>query len=704
MMTSIALALVSAFTPVQAQGVTDSPFPPSTALAESVSPDGLKALSELVQSFVDADEIVGAELLVIVNDKTVLHAAYGWRDRDEQRAMEPGSVFCVRSMTKPLIGAAVAVLLEANALELDDPVAKFLPAFDVEGKRAITIEQLLTHTSGLPMSLIMSRDPRSLTSLREVADLGGACKLEFEPGHGFNYSDQGTDTLAAVLEVVSGMPAERYVREHLLEPLGMRDSVCVMEKEHPLRARASSAYMGARGSWSRFWSPADAPLFPIFLGSQALYSTAVDYARFLDFFLHQGRAGGERLLRASSVRSTLEAGPFEFGTTAWPGVRVGYGRLMQVWTRPDKEGESEVVAFGHSGSDGTWAWAFPAQHALVMYFTQSRGAPTGQRVEEQLGALFLGAHFDPKQAAPPLEPYLGYYYEGEGDTYRAIVRDGDELALEILGRAVVPLDYIGEDRWKLRPEPANVIAFDRDETGAVTGYHIGEHVEFRIKPRADLPSVDEVAAQVAAAHGLEKLASAGAVRLRGEIEMPKLQRDGETELWLQWPDRWRTDDRIGSELGSQAFDGSVLRQKLAQKPVSTLEGEARALTLQGDPFSRFGDWRREGAPLVVIQELVRPEGRILLVRAGDCSAPAPTFYVQRETGRVLRMDGLTFIEGLGRLGQRMQFSDWRDVGGALLPGKIELELAHPLIGRITSEYDEIELDVDAPPGLFTLEN
>ena len=181
-MNAIALSLALAFAPAPQDAAT--PFPPSTALAERISPEGLQGLSDLVQSFVDTDEIVGAELLVIVNGRTLLHEGYGWRDREHERAMEPGGVFCVRSMTKPLIGAATWMLVEEDELALDDRVAKYLPAFDVEKKREITIQHLLTHTSGLPMSLILGGDPRALESVRAVADLGGACELESEPGAG----------------------------------------------------------------------------------------------------------------------------------------------------------------------------------------------------------------------------------------------------------------------------------------------------------------------------------------------------------------------------------------------------------------------------------------------------------------------------------------------------------------------------------------
>jgi hypothetical protein len=330
-------------------------------------------------------------------------------------------------------------------------------------------------------------------------------------------------------------------------------------------------------------------------------------------------------------------------------------------------------------------------------------ASTGLRVEERLGELILGEAYDPLQAAPPLEEYLGYYWEGEGDLYRAIVRDGEDLVLEIVGKAIVPLDYAGEDRWKLRPQPGTVIAFDRDASGAVTGYHIGDHVEYRFTPRADLPGADELAGRVAAAHRIERLQGKGVVRMRARLEMPKLDRSGESVTWLAWPGRWRVDDAVGEEVGRSAWDGAVLRSHSALRPAAPLEGEPARLILQRDPFLRFGDWRRDGAVLTVVQELSDDgEERVFLVRAGDCSAPAPTLYVDAETGRLRRMDGQTYVEGLGRIGQKVSFSDWREVEGALLPGRTEVELAHPLIGSTLNVVEEVEVGVEVPEGHFEL--
>lgn len=693
------LALASLLAPPQ-DAAPATPFPASTAQAEQVSPERLAALGELVRSLVEKDEIVGAELLVIVHGRTLLHEGYGWRDREEQVPMKPGGVFCVRSMTKPLIGAAAWMLIEEGKLAEDDFAAAYLPSFDVPQQRHITVGQLLRHQSGLPLSEIMFRDSRTLESLREVADLGASAKLKFPPGTGFEYSDQGTDTLTALIEVVTGAPAEAFVSARILEPLGMSDTACILPADHPLRARACSAYIGSPGAWTRYLRPADPPLFPVFLGSQALYSTAVDYARFLDLYLHPERAGGEPLLSADSLRHTLEPGPWPVGPTGFPGLRADYGTLMQLWTRATGDGR-EVVAFGHTGSDGTHAWAFPEADAMVLYFTQSRGTTSGWRVEGRLSELFLGVTPDAQQAPPPLDDYLGYYRDKENDRYRAFVREGDTLTLEVPGRALAPFDFLGEDRWRGRLEPAELL-FERDAAGHVTSYRIGERSKLRFTPSAELPPASEVAARIVAAHRVERLADAGVVRLKGRVELPKLGLGGESALWLAAPDRWRADETVAGESGSLAFDGTTIRSSSRIRGTAPLEGLAAELLALASPFRQFGDWRRAGANLTLIQELQHEGVVTLVLRAGDTSAPAPTIYVDRESGRVVRIDSMTFMEGLGRIGSSSRFSDFREVGGAWLPWRTETEIAHPMIGTIVNVIEGAETNVDVPKGWFEL--
>lgn len=698
----------------------DEPFPASTALAEGLSPEALAELSLLVQGFVDDGEVVGAELLVIRNGRSVLHEAYGWRDREGELPMEVGSVFCVRSMTKPVIAAAILMLVDDKQLELDDRVGQYLTAFDVEGTAEITVEQLLTHTSGLPMSLILGRNLRELESIQAVAELGAGYQLAFEPGSAFGYSDQGTDTLTALLEVVGGMPAEEFVHKRVLEPLGMRESACLMTEDHPLRARVCSGYLGTRWAWTRFWGPDDPVLFPIFLGSQGLYSTLEDYARFMTFWSKRGRAGRQSLLRSRFVRQALTPGPYPLDSpTGLPGLRTDYGYLMQLWTEPRETAETEetdddsesgqeqqrkVVAFGHTGSDGTHAWVFPEQDALVLYFSQSRGNLTGLRVEEALGELLLGVPYDTNEAAPPFEPYLGYYWEGEGDLYRAIVRDGEDLALEIMGEAVVQLIYAGGERWKFRANPGVVLEFQRSETGAVSGYQIGDHREYRFEPASELPAVDELEALVARTHRLDLMESLGPIRLLGSLEIERFNMMGEVTTCLEWPDRFRVDSITGEQYERLAFDGEQIRYSSSDKPVSLLEGPESELVRLENPFARLGGWRSWYPEMQVIQRLEHEGRDVVLVRVGDTSGPGRTLYVDLESGQVLREDSMTHVDTIGRTGQRLTFGDYRETSGMLLPHRTETVLANPMTGRISVDVriEQVELGVELPAGIFEL--
>ena len=676
-------------------------YPPVTPIEAGLSPDAVAGLGDLVQGLVDSGEIVGGELLVIKDGRTVLHGAYGFRDVEGDVRMEPGGVFCVRSMTKPLIGAAVAMLVEEKKIKLSDPIAKYLPSFDADSTRAITIEQLVQHRSGLSMSQIMVTDPRKLTSIRAVADLGGGSELEFKPGTGFNYSDQGTDTLTALIEIVTGGPAEDVIAERILRPLGMGDTTCLMSDGHPLRERAASAYSGAPGEWTRFWGPDESALFPIFLGSQGLYSTAVDYAKFLDMWMRRGKGPDGRLLRSSSVRRSLKAtSPPDVAGTGFPGLSLRYGSLMQLWL----DGEEDVVAFGHTGSDGTHAWAFPKERAMVLYFTQSRGTTTGLQVEEKLGELILGAKFNPIDAAPPLEQHVGYYCEDTvGDRYRAIVLHGEGIALEILGKAVVPLIYAGGDRWKLKVSPGTILEFDRSETGEVTGYHIGDHYEYRFDPDPSLPTSDDVAAHISATHRVGRLESVGALLMKSEVTIPKLKVSGTRSAWYAAPDLWRVDEVTAGESAATAFDGEALRMQSGGKPAEVMGPEYAATLADAGLANRFGDWRKRGVKAQVIQRIAQDGRSILLVRLGDLSAAATTLYIVEEDWVVRRLDGMTQLPGVGKIGQTIEFEDFREVDGMLLPFRIELALANPMIGKITAVVTEAKT-IDAPPvGHFRLE-
>lgn len=676
-------------------------FPSSSPLSEGVSPEGVDRLEQLVQSFVDADEIVGAELLVVVNGKSILHRAFGQSDREAKAPMETGSVFCVRSMTKPLIGTAIMMLAEDKKLKLDDPVAAYIPALDVDAWRGVTLEHLLRHGSGLPYSLIAGSDLDELGSIQKVAALGATYPLAFEAGTAFEYSDQGTDTLTAVIEIASRMPAEEFIRSRILEPLGMGESTSEMSLGHGLRGRALPKYLGSAGEWQRFWGPDEPPFFPFFLGSQGLYATLEDYAGFMALWRRNGRTDGRRLLKRRHVREALTPSPWPVrSATGFTGVSVGYGRLMQVWSRQDEEAGTELVAFGHSGSDGTHAWVFPEQNAMVMYFTQSRGNPTGIRVEEALDNLFLGAPFDPNEAAPPLEQFVGYYQQDEADLHRTIIREGNGLALEVRSRGVVPLVYAGGDRFKFRDNPSRVVEFDRSPEGQVVGFRLAGEIEKRFEPADGLPTVDELLKRVAQAHRIDLLESLGPMRLTSTVHIEKLGRSGTTSGLYAWPNKFRVDNEMASTTEHVSFDGETLRHGSSLKPVEVVTG-ARGDAMRNDHlFARLGDLRAWHPKLTVVERSERAGEVIYLLRTGDLSGPASTIYVHRESGRVQMVDSFVYIEGMGRVGQRQKFLDYQEVEGVLLPHRTEIDLRNPLVGLITGTVTDVTFGVEIPDGTF----
>ncbi len=681
------------------------PFPPDAPEAQGVDPAALARLEGLVQGFVERDEVVGAELLVIQRGRTVLHGAYGWRDREEQRPMEPNTLFCVRSMTKPLVGTAIQMLLEEGKLEPSSRLGELWPAFDVETTRGITVEHLLTHTSGFPLSLLLDQDLKQLEGIEHVALLGTKAELEFTPGERFGYSDQNSDTLAALVGRLGGMPVETFLRERILAPLGMTDTVTVMREGEPLRARTASSYGGARGGWARFWSPADPPLFPFFLGSQGLYSTPMDYARFRDLWVHKGRADAGRLLAPRFVRHALEPAVPTIGVVSgFEALETWYGQQWEVWQRRTEDGALEVVGFGHSGSDGTWAWAFPDRDLMAFYFTQSRGNVTGMELERELERSFLGAS-TPEPVAPALEPLIGLYHDARQDRYVALLERDGGLWFEAPGAALLELRYVGGERWKFRLDPSSSIGFERGAGGEVTTLVMRaagqDFPAVRLTPDPGLPSAADVEALVREAHGLERLAQLGAVRISGKFAAPKLGRSGKLSLLLASGGRFRQDVEVGGERESNVVDGGRVFTVSAREGPTELDGPRAAQARLGAWTCRFGDWSAAARVRVLYRSDLDGEP-VLVTRLEPEGGNAVTRYVSETTGRVLQEDMVLLALRLGELGVRTRFSGWREEGGLTLPLHMEQEFASPLVGTATFDFESVETGVELAADAFTL--
>jgi CubicO group peptidase (beta-lactamase class C family) len=307
---------------------------------ESVGLSGprLERIATAVDRAIEEERIAGAVTLVMRHGKVAWIRAQGHLDREAERPMTPEAIFRICSMTKPITSAAVMMLYEEGHFLLGDPISRFIPEFKdpkvlvtaqgppyaIPAKREITFRDLLTHTSGLTyqwnetlgpryreagVTHGVLRDPKTLEE--GMAILGGL-PLLFSPGERFEYG-LSTDVLGRLVEVVSGMPLDRFFRTRIFEPLRMEDTFFFVPDDKASRLAAAYTWYQEKGL-QRF---PDEPIvegafvyssdYPrggpgtYFSGGGGLSSTVGDYARFCQLMLGNGKVGSTRLLSRKSV-------------------------------------------------------------------------------------------------------------------------------------------------------------------------------------------------------------------------------------------------------------------------------------------------------------------------------------------------------------------------------------------------------------------
>jgi len=387
-------------------------------------------------------------------------------------------------MTKTFTGAAIQLLIDRGRLKIDDPASKYLPAFDNKSLRGITIRHLLSHMSGLPLTTLTSMNQfKDLQS--QVASLRTAT-LPFEPGSNFLYSDAGSDVLGAIIEKVTGMTLDRFIINNIIKPLDMTDTFYGIKDKEPRWQRTASVYMGVPNSWTRLWSPDQGAWYPFAWGSQTIYSTPLDYARFLYMWLDNGRTlNGKQLLSTQAVKNMLtpvtpEKSPVSEAPypTDFTGLQVYYGQMLNLYIPINVKGNDakkvKPVIIGHSGSDGTVAWAWPKRNLMILFFTQSRGGSGALRIEDVIDLNILHPERLVEKINVPVEyqPYLGTYIANyktyNNEPFEVLYRKG-KLALDVPSRQVYELndpDEHGHRAFAIAPDQA-FITFERDEKGNV---------------------------------------------------------------------------------------------------------------------------------------------------------------------------------------------------------------------------------------------
>ncbi|WP_028784533.1 serine hydrolase domain-containing protein [Thalassobacillus devorans] len=313
----------------------------------------LKSITGLIESKIEAGVMPGAVTFVARRGHIVQHGAYGhaalYEDdqgtlMDHPVAMKKDTIFDMASISKVFTTTAAMQLYEEGLFQLDDPVAKHIPEFAVNGKEEVTIRQLMTHTSGFtPWVPIYTQEGDREDRLQYVLER----PLANEPGTTYTYSDLNMITLGILIERLSGQRLDDYVKENITEPLGMEDTM--YNPPASLKERIAATEYQPWTDRGIVWGEVhdeNAWSLDGVAGHAGVFSTAKDLATFAHMYLNEGSYGGTKILKPETVKLLTENQIPQF-----PGDEHGLGwELQQGWYMDALSGSSTL---GHTGYTGT---------------------------------------------------------------------------------------------------------------------------------------------------------------------------------------------------------------------------------------------------------------------------------------------------------------------------------------------------------------
>lgn len=339
-----------------------------------LSSDRLQRIHETMMQHIDAHDISGAVTLVARKGRIAHFEAHGLMDIDSKKPMQKDAIFRLASMSKPITGVAILMLMEEGKIRLTDPVSKFIPEFKnmkvavvregagggrgvaagaepqfytIPANREITIRDLLSHVSGLVSGPISTAEAAKLgrkptDTLADYIPRLGAVPLEFQPGSRWSYSPgAGFDTLGRIVEIISGQSFDQFLRQRIFDPLEMSSTSFYPGADRALRV----ASMYRKNGQSLEKQP-NQPSNVYFSGAGGLSAPAEDYAQFGQMLSNGGVLNGKRLLSPKTVElmssvhapDTLQGRP--------PGR--SFGLSVQV--------VNNAVAANFRVSDGSYGW------------------------------------------------------------------------------------------------------------------------------------------------------------------------------------------------------------------------------------------------------------------------------------------------------------------------------------------------------------
>lgn len=355
--------------------------PPSTSTP-------LKTFATAFQPLIDNHRMAGAVALIADRERVIHQGAVGYADIATSKLMQIDALFWIASMTKPITATALMILVDEGKVDPDDPVEKYLPEFkslwvvaekDDEHqllrrpKRPLTIRHLLMHTGGMvhfsaQEDLLFATTGKfgqtTLLPLREAVQGYGVTPLQFDPGERWQYSNAGFNTIGRIIEVVSGMPYEEFLKQRLFQPLGMHDTTFSPNKRQLKRLATSyKLNVSLTGLEETKILGIAYPLegrknLPWPAGG--LFSTANDLMRFCQMLLNGGTYHGKRILSEAAIQRMIgrpansgDAPLYLLGWFVNGDDTYGHnGAYSTIMTLDPKRGVCKILLQQHAGFPG----------------------------------------------------------------------------------------------------------------------------------------------------------------------------------------------------------------------------------------------------------------------------------------------------------------------------------------------------------------
>ena len=376
----------------------------------------LQPLRDAMRAHVEAGHYAGIVTLVAQRGRILDVAAVGRANVDAEAPLREDAIMRIASMTKPITGVALLMLLEEGKWSLDDPVAKHIPEFAnlqvlaADGTRVpqatpMTMRQLVSHTAGFAYGLslgspvdAMYREQRVLdrgTSLDEMIRKLAALPLAFQPGERWYYS-AAVDVQGYLVQKLSGMPFDAFLRTRLFGPLKMVDTDFALTPEQlPRLASIHTHDMAGRlvaappvGAGGLLGDPTRQPGLPS--GGGGLFSTTHDYYRFCQMLLQGGELDGVRVLQPATV-ALMHTNQLPPGATVGGGISRAFADLQfgvdVAIVTPAAEAAMVQPAGSYfwGGAFGTWFWIDPVNEVVALFMVQYRPSAPGAASAQAAG-------------------------------------------------------------------------------------------------------------------------------------------------------------------------------------------------------------------------------------------------------------------------------------------------------------------------------